>query len=225
MFDRYAIFYTPAAGAFADFGASWLGWDSQRGAACRHPRGTELDLAALTATPRKYGFHATLKAPFRLADGATPEDLHKAVDAFAACHAPIDLGGFELSVTHGFLALRPTNDPGPLRILVASIVQDFDGYRAPLTEADIARRRRSRLTARQDKQMLDWGYPYIFDDFNFHMTLSGSLRKATPDGLVETAGRLLAPVLPERPVLDGITLMGQDAQGMFHQLHRAALSD
>ena len=66
-FTRYAIYYLPPAGALADFGARWLGWDVRRGAAA-----VQLDLPGLrdaTEAPRKYGFHGTLKPPFRLAEG------------------------------------------------------------------------------------------------------------------------------------------------------------
>ncbi|MFT6676174.1 MAG: hypothetical protein ACJAVM_002376 [Sulfitobacter sp.] len=224
MFERYAVFYTASAGAFADFGAAWLGWDSATAQRVDHPEGTGLDLGKLTRTPRKYGFHATLKAPFHLADGQSEPALKEAVTALAKRQKPVALGKLALDHGHGFLALRPTFDPAPLRDLVGDIVRDLDRFRAPLGAADIARRRKARLTPRQDQQMLDWGYPYIFEDFNFHMTLSGFLPAAQAAPVLPVLEQALAPVLPAAPVLDAITLMGQDGAGLFHQIHRAALS-
>lgn len=224
MFERYAIFYTPREEAFAAFGAAWLGWDSATGQTVPHPAVAGVDVATLTDTPRKYGFHATLKAPFRLADDRTEAELRSAVTGFAARHAAIALGPFKLVTDHGFLALRPTGDPAALQSGVAAIVRDFDQFRASLSQADIARRRKAGLTARQDAQMLAWGYPYIFDDFHFHMTLSGALDQTMLHAAKLHLATLVAPVLPPAPVLDGITLMGQDADGRFHQLHRAALT-
>ncbi len=224
MFERYAIFYTPHEEAFATFGAAWLGWDSAKGRAKAHPTVAGVDIAALTATPGNCGFHATLKAPFRLADGHTEAELRAALSSFAARNAAIALGSFALVTDHGFLALRPTGDPAELKNGVGRIVKDFDRFRAPLSESDIGRRRKAGLTARQDAQMLAWGYPFIFDDFHFHMTLSGALDQATLDAAKPQLAALIAPVLPPAPVLDGITLMGQDKDGLFHQLYCAALT-
>lgn len=224
MFERYAVFYTPPAGAFAAFGAAWLGWDSAKVGPVAHPEGTGLDLPKLTARPRKYGFHATLKAPFYPTKGTTEETLRAAVAACAGRHGPVDLQALQLETKGGFLSLRPTTEPTPLRQLARAVVQELDPLRAPLTPEDIARRRKSRLTARQDQQMLDWGYPYVFDDFNFHMTLSGPL-KGVPDNEVITRAQIaLGPVLPKAPLVDALTLMGQDQEGRFHQLLRVHLT-
>ncbi len=224
MFERYAIFYTPSAGAFADFGAAWLGWDSAAGTPQKHPFAQDIDVAALTATPRRYGFHATLKAPFHLVEGQNETALSAAMQTLAKDLPPVALDRFELVTTHGFLALRPTCDPVPIQRAVAQVVTTLDSFRAPLTEADIARRRTADLTKRQDQQMLEWGYPFVFEDFHFHMTLSGSLDQRTLDAAKPRLEALIAPVLPTKPMLDAITLMGQDSNGMFHQIHRAVLS-
>ncbi|MFN3661616.1 DUF1045 domain-containing protein [Yoonia sp.] len=223
MFERFAIFYTPK-GALADFGAEWLGWDSATGRAVLHPDVPGVDVAAVTATPRKYGLHGTLKAPFRLSAESGPAKLQQAVADFAQRHGPVDIGKLHLAHHHGFVALRPAGDPPALRDLAGAIVTELDDHRAPLTEADIARRRRAPLTVRQDQQMLDWGYPYIFDDFHFHLTLSGSLPEAEGAQVVTALQPMVDPIIADPWVIDGITLMGQDAGGMFHQIHRYALT-
>jgi hypothetical protein len=52
---------------------------------------------------------------------------------------------------------------------------EFDTFRAPLTAEDRARRNPSKLTPRQRGYLDRWGYPYVMEDFRFHMTLTGRL--------------------------------------------------
>jgi hypothetical protein len=223
MFERFAIFYTPT-GPLADFGASWLGWDSASGQSVPHPDVAGIDVPQVTATPRKYGLHATVKAPFRLSVDSGPATLQQAVADFARRHAAVDLGHLALGHDHGFVALRPADAPPALHDLERAIVTELDDHRAPSTEADIARRRRAPLTLRQDRQMLEWGYPYIFDDFHFHMTLTGQLPEDQAAETVAALQPMLHPLIAGPCIIDAITLMGQDAAGMFHQIHRYALT-
>lgn len=221
-YRRYALYYTPPQGEFADFGASWLGWDAVRGAAVAQPDLPGLDIAALTAEPRKYGFHATLKAPFRLAEGARAEDLAAAVAALAAQLRPVTLDGLALTRIGPFLALTPQGDDGPLNALAAQVVEALDPFRAPLTEAEMARRNPDRLTPRQRALLDAWGYPYVLDEFRFHMTLTGALDPATLDAVTaQLAPRLT--VVPRLFTLDAISLMGEDAAGRVHLIRRLAL--
>ncbi len=223
MFERYAIFYTPT-GTLADFGAHWLGWDSARGYAAAHPVIGGIDVAEITQKPRKYGLHGTLKAPFHLAEGGDLARLEDAATDFAANQAVFSIGALALCYESGFVALRPNSQPAALLEFAAATVKAFDTFRAPLTDKDIARRRKASLTARQEQQMLDWGYPFIFDDFHFHLTLSGPLAQNAALRLIEVLSPHLANIVPDPVVIDGITLMGQDAQGMFHHIHRYALT-
>lgn len=223
MFKRYAIFFTPA-GAFADWGSAWLGWDSANGHCVPHPHIADVDVACITATPRKYGLHATLKAPFQILQGASLEQLHEAATKFASQHATFDIGAMDVRHDNGFVALRPKNTPKELRDFAASTVHAFDTIRAPLTDVDIARRRQTSLTARQDQQMLEFGYPYIFDDFHFHLTLSSDLLEQQAAVVIAALVLQLGPIVPTPFVIDAITLMGEDNDGMFHQIHRYALT-
>ena len=223
MFERYAVFFTPI-GPLTAWGSAWLGWDSAKGRCVPNPNGTGVDLAWITAAPRKYGLHATLKAPFRLAQGASLEQLQQAATKFASQYAAFDIGAMELRHDSGFVALRPKSTPKKLRDFAASTVKAFDPFRAPLTDTDITHRRKALLTARQDQQMLDWGYPFIFDDFHFHLTLSGSLPQPQAAAVIAALTPDLEPMMPTPFVIDAITLMGQDSDGMFHQIHRHALT-
>ncbi|MEM9972496.1 MAG: DUF1045 domain-containing protein, partial [Pseudomonadota bacterium] len=141
---RFAIFYVPPPGPLADFGAAWLGWDIAQGAPVR-----QRDVAGLreiTDAPRKYGFHGTLKPPFRLAEGQTIADLREAVRATAATVAPAMCDGLELARLGRFLALVPVGDTAALRRVATACVRDLDRFRAPPTEAELARRRAAGLS-------------------------------------------------------------------------------
>lgn len=222
MFERYSIFYTPT-GAFAEWGAAWLGWDSAAGHAVAHPHVPELDVAKITATPRKYGMHGTLKAPFYLARDRNEAELRTAAAECARNTPPAYVDALSLQHSHGFVALRPCVDSSSLRALAADVVTAFEPFRAPLSEADIARRRKARLSPRQDAQLLRWGYPFVFGDFNFHLTLSGRLNDGDAAAVIEALSPQVQAVVPAPFCIDAITLMGQDTAGMFHQIERYPL--
>jgi putative phosphonate metabolism protein len=198
MSPRYAVYYAPdPQGDLWDVACAWLGRDPHRKVDCVRPATpalADLDLDALTASPRGYGFHATLKAPFELADGVSERDLLDFAEGFAGRRT-----AFEASISPQalgrFLAFR-LNDPCPaMDALAEACVRDFDPFRAPLSEADIARRRKAGLSPAQDARMLEWGYPYIFDDFRFHMTLtSGIADDAVRARVLETLLQLFAYV-------------------------------
>lgn len=220
-FVRYAVYYLPPDGPLARFGAEWLGWDVATGQAVAHPQ-VGVDVAAVTATPRKYGFHATLKPPFRLAAGTTADGLHAALEALTATLPPVRLDGLGLSRLGRFLALTARGDDTALNALAARLVADLDAFRAPASDTELARRRAAGLTPAQDMLLTRWGYPYVMDEFQFHMTLSGQLADPGP---VETA---LAPLLERIPLkpytIDQVALAGEREDGMFELVHRYTLS-
>lgn len=189
MSARYAIYYTPpAADDLTRRAAAWLGRDPFTGERLERPQlpGLEgLDLEALTEDPRHYGFHATLKAPFELAPEATEATLVAFAEGFAARQAPFEAQIAPASLGR-FLAFRLAQPSQEMQALHAACVRAFDPFRAPLGEADLTRRRKAPLTPEQDAKLVAWGYPYVFEDFRFHMTLTGSLSDAA------VAERLLA---------------------------------
>ncbi len=219
---RFAIYYAPQEGAFADAAAAWLGWDLARGQVAKHPS-QPADLAALTAEPRKYGFHGTIKPPFRLAQGVVADDLAQATKALAASLLPVTLQGLDLSLVEGFLALLPRGDTRDLNALAAEVVRGLDAYRAPLTPAETARRRPETLTARQRELLAIYGYPYVMEQFQFHLTLSGRLDTGAQTALTAAAHVHFDGLLPQPFVLRDLCLCGEDAAGRFHLLHRYPL--
>ncbi|MDO6591073.1 xylose isomerase [Loktanella sp. D2R18] len=224
MFERYAIFYTPPPGPFADFCSAWLGWDNRTGRACPHPQIADFDVTALTQTPRKYGIHATLKAPFRLAKGCSPDDLADATGALAATLPAFNLAGLALKHHRGFLALRPRGDVTVLNAFTQAIVETLDPFRAPAPPEELARRRKANLTERQEANLMAWGYPYVDADFHFHLTLSGRIDPGLGADVTDALAPHLLPLVPRPFPINQISLMGEDAAGMFHEIHRYDLS-
>lgn len=205
----------------ADFGAAWLGWDVVRGVAVPQP-----DLPGLqdiTLNPRKYGLHGTLKPPFRLAPGRTPSDLEAATSDLAASLSPAHCDGLELTSLGRFLALTPYGDMDPLRRVAQACVRDLDGFRAPAPEAELARRRKAGLSPRQEALLMQWGYPYVMEEFRFHLTLSGRLSDDALSQWAETLRRNL-PDLPAPFVMDQIALCGERDDARFELIHRYTLA-
>ena len=225
-FSRYAIYYAPPAGPLAEFGARWLGWDPVTGRTCAYPEvaGLPCAVAELTATPHKYGFHGTLKPPFRLAPGTEAGRLIVALDALAADLAQLALEGLALRRIDGFLALTPRGDTSALARLAAEVVERLHRFRAPVPEAELARRRGKGLSPRQEALLMRWGYPYVMEDFRFHLTLTGSLAPETAAMTEAALAPLLAPILPEPFEVRELCLFGEAEDRRFHEVYRSALS-
>lgn len=221
-FDRYAVYFTPD-GALARAGAAWLGWDVAQGCAVAHPDLGAVDLAGITSTPRKYGMHGTLKPPFALAQGTDAEELRMAVHALAEGLTPVSLAGLEVAALGPFLALKPVGDQTGLARMAAEVVTQLDRFRAPPSEAELARRRQSNLSAAQEQHLRDWGYPYVMDQFRFHITLTGRLSRAQEVEIAPVARAYFAPYLTAPFVIGSLTLAGQGADGMFYEIERIRL--
>lgn len=219
---RYAVYYAPRDGAFAARAAHWLGRDAARGAALPPPNLRGIDAAAITTEPGRYGFHGTLRAPFRPVDGLTQGDIMQALSVLAADLAPVTCTGLRMEILHGFLALTPEGHDGPLQALGAAVVRATNTLRAPLSEAEVARRRPATLTPRQRDHLDHWGYPFVMEEFRFHLTLTNRL--ADPEAVAPVLLAYFAPVLPCPFVIEDLCLFGEDADGVFHLLQRYALT-
>lgn len=223
---RFAVYYAPRQGEFASRTAAWLGWDPEAGREVAQPDlpGVPCPVADLTRDPRKYGFHGTIRAPFRLGEGVSPDDAVAAVEALAARLAPVTCDGLRMMDLHGFLALIPEGSDDALRALAAAVVEDTNSLRAPLTQEEIARRKPDQLSPRQRELLDRWGYPFVMEEFQFHLTLTDKLPGDQRAPVMAALQDHLSPVLPRPFVVEDLCLFGEDTEGRFHLLHRAALS-
>lgn len=219
-YSRYAIYYLPAPGPLATFGARWLGWDVETGAAVAQFAQSGLD--GITKTPRKYGFHATLKPPFRLAAATDANALTDAVRTLATRLAPGQVDALALTRLGRFLALTPVGDASDIARVAAACVTELDAFRAPPSKDELDKRRSAGLSEGQESMLVHWGYPYVLDQFRFHMTLS----KRLPDkdiAIWEGRAEALLPALPAPFVLDAIALVGEREDGHFELMSRHPL--
>jgi hypothetical protein len=217
---RYALYFTPAPGTpLADLGAAVLEGDAPAGF-------SRDDWHAITAEPRRYGFHATLKAPFAPAAGATEDDLREALRAFAAGQKALEPLRLERASLGRFTALIPAHSGEELDAFAGRVVEEFDCWRAPLSEADRARRMQAPLSGRERRHLERWGYPYVFEDFRFHMTLAGPIpqeRRVAVDGALRTLMKRHPGCMELR--LDALTLLAEPERGAdFHVVERAVFS-
>jgi putative phosphonate metabolism protein len=213
-FPRYAIYFTAPQGSDLDrFGAVHLGYDAWSGEELPFPDDvlqTVPDWRALTQDPRKYGFHATLKAPMALADSKTEAELLDACAVFAAAPRAIPMIDPVVRSISGFIAVVPAQAPRELEQLAADCVSAFDGFRAPLTPDDRARRNPAKLTPRQCDYLDRWGYPYVMEEFRFHMTLTGRLDATPREPILAMLQDRFAELGIERLAIDRIALFKQD---------------
>jgi putative phosphonate metabolism protein len=185
MSPRYAVYVAPAPStALAALGRQWLGRDAETGAELPPPtwiNGAAAWWRSITDAPRRYGFHGTMKPPFVLAPGRDADELREALSRLAQSARAFSLPGLELTEIGSFVALVPTQSSDALTELADDCVTELDEFRAPPSESELVRRRASRLTERQSLLLQRWGYPYVLDEFRFHMTLT--------DGIADGAER------------------------------------
>ncbi|MEL6479219.1 MAG: DUF1045 domain-containing protein [Pseudomonadota bacterium] len=227
-FQRYALYYAPPPGsALAQFGAAWLGWDAAAGGMVAHPDlpGLPQPVSTLSARPRKYGFHGTLKPPFALAEGITADELFEAAAALASGMPAFEIPRLEVKSIGSFLAIVPAGPVPPIAALAASCVQELDRFRAAPTLEETAKRRALPLTPRQEALLQAWGYPYVLDEFRFHLTLTGPLDPSDLAAVEAALTPKLADILsPPQPVQDICVFGEAEDDGRFHVITRLPLT-
>lgn len=208
---RYALYFTPHRDhPLTVAAANWLGRDAFSGAdfpvADVHGFDAD-DLTKWTAEPRRYGFHGTLVAPVRLKPGLGEADAVRTAEYLVAQSPPTIIPRLRIARLENFLALVPAVPNAELEALASAAVDHFCALRAPLTEHEIARRNPDRLTDRQRAYLDRYGYPYVKDEYRFHMTLTGPVTEAE-------AARL-EPILHDRFVQLLASPVDVDAVALF----------
>ena len=218
-FSRYAIYYIPDLPLF-QIGSDWLGWNSQSGQETL----LSADDRHITDRPRKYGFHATVKPPFLLASHSTQGELQDAFHAFCATSSPATGGTLKIARIGRFLAMTQDVQSNEVTELAASTVSHFDKFRAPLSDKDIEKRHQRRLTPQQHELLLRWGYPYVMQEFKFHMTLTGPLSANEIDAIEHDANTRFREFLGQPLKITSLALLGEDSEsGRFHVIEKLSL--
>ncbi len=208
---RYAVYFTPQReSALWRFGCAVIGYDPAKG---ELPDGKRGPFAAilprpLVADPARYGFHATLRAPFELMPDTSGNELLAVAERFATSQSPLSLGRLSVTKVDGFVALVPVVQTRATIDFAAACVRAFEPLRAPLSAADRARRMVAPLTPREIAHLDAWGYPYVFDEFEFHMSLTGQLPAGDADALVQAVSGHYARI-DDTVTLDAITVLEQ----------------
>jgi hypothetical protein len=194
---RYAIYFAPAHDSpLWQRAEDWL---------------TQPDLESLTVSARRYGFHATIKAPMLLAlDYA---ELDAALTEFAGEQSAVTLSGLAPRLLDGFLALTTEPQPKPLTDFATAVVEAFEPFREPLSEAERTRRLKAPLTPRQIELVDQFGYPYVLEEFLFHMTLTDRLPAEQRDAMVGRAEAWFADALAEPVRLDRLVVFAEPVPG------------
>ncbi|MEY9179990.1 putative phosphonate metabolism protein [Bradyrhizobium sp. USDA 326] len=213
-FPRYAIYFAADSNsALSRFGAELLGYDAHTGDEVSFPQEAlrvAPDWRDIAADPRKYGFHATLKAPMALVSGRIEAELMAACAMFAGQSRTIPVIRPVVDTISGFIAVIPAEPVDALQQLAADCVREFDPFRAALAAEDRARRKPEKLTERQRDYLDRWGYPYVMEEFRFHMTLTGRLDAERRGPILEMLRTRFASLRLGTLAIDRLALFKQD---------------
>ncbi|WP_420965370.1 DUF1045 domain-containing protein [Bradyrhizobium sp. B120] len=213
---RYAIYYTPAPEHPLTVTArAWLGRDAFTGgsptaSAGLADTGTNSARRALTTAASCYGFHATLKAPFRLKEGCSVEKLERALRAFVTDWPSCPIGSLKVDMLGGFFALAPVSPIPTLHGFASCIVEEFDRFRAPLSPGEFQRRLCGPLDDIETTHLVRWGYPYVFDRFRFHMPLTDRVPVESQADVKKELNAVFGQLLSEDYSVDTLSLFVQE---------------
>jgi len=220
---RYAFYISPDQDDPLSAAAErWLGANPFTGETSNlEPAGdfSASELTALTADPRRYGFHGTLKAPFSLAPGKTEAHLLDEFDSFSEECAPFEIPEMTLEQLGPFFALVPAVGCSQLQDLADETVRRFSPFRAPLSEADIARRKPELLGDVMRRNLFDWGYPYVFESFRFHMTLTGPVPLDRQPAMKVLLEQVFAPFIGQPLGVTSLALFTEPERGAPFTVH------
>ena len=228
--ERFALYFAPEAGsALERFGATWLGREPVTGSPLPQPVLPGLDpdeLHRLTITPRHYGLHGTLVPPLGLRADCTRTDFKALVDHFAAGREPFAMEPLVVREIGSFIALVPEGQRA-LSALAGAALRVLHPCRRPPSAAELAGRRSHGLSARQEEMLERWGYPYVLDEFRFHMTLTDRVQDSEARArLARLIKDHAAPVTGRPWAVNEVCVFHQPSrQEPFHLIHRARLGN
>jgi putative phosphonate metabolism protein len=215
---RYAVYFAPPPdNRWWQIGSQWLGRCAAGGTLKPMPPINGISEEAFrqaTAAPRRYGWHATLKAPFTLAPGTHADQLRVALKTIAASAHPFEMPSLKVTLLDDFLAIVPHPLSEAANALAAKCVTTLQPFAAHLSATELQRRRQAPLSPTQDALLERWGYPFVLDEFQLHCSLTGSLKKFSPEqvhSLQQAAHDWFANMPPCR--FESLALFAEPTQG------------
>jgi putative phosphonate metabolism protein len=213
---RYAIYFVPAPHSqLYRVGSSTLGYDCYTGKPVDFPDQSgsrAVNWHELTEEPRRYGFHATLKAPFHLLPSHGEQQLVNAVQNFARLGHAVHRFTPAVRMLGGFFAVTPLEPVPAIDALAASCTTIFDAFRAPMTPRERARRVALKLNEQQIRNLDRWGYPFVLSQYQFHLSLTGKVATGRHDAILAVLQERFHRGGVERSIaVDRIALVKQES--------------
>jgi hypothetical protein len=209
---RYAIYFCPASDtALGRLGQDWL---------AASPHAPELPgisterRNALLVKVRRYGWHATIRAPFTPAADVGYDDVHRAVTSVAHACASFALP-LHVHRLAGFLALRPCVDGVAPKQLATTSLKVLLPLCAPPSKETLDRRSVG-LDADEVALLQSHGYPYVLDRYRFHLTLSAPAIESEEQAMREWLGPRVAELPSAR--VDALSICREVTPGGAFEL-------
>ena len=229
MTMRHAIYYAPAhSSPWWTFGAGWLGRDETHDGTppgFAAPMLPEPERRRITTQARRYGFHATLKAPFRLRTGVTPAELLARTRSLAQRLRPVPLSPLQVRRLGPYVVLLTADHHAAVSDLASACVIELDDLRQPLTPDELARRQPATLDARELELLHRYGYPHVLERFRFHLTLTDPVSEAQAAQVTQAVSSQVDRLNAQTPLtLDRLCIFEEPAPGQaFRRVHDLVL--
>ena len=227
--SRFAIYFVPPeSNDLTRFTASWFGWDVYKGIKVDYPvlHNLNYDIKEITNTPSKYGFHGTLKAPFSLVPDKTIDDLKLSLSMLSRSIKKFEIPSICLRIIDEFIAIVPTSQNESIHSLAKKCLEDLDSFREAESDEILNKRRSGRLSTSEEHNLLKWGYPYVLDDFQFHLTMTGKLPLKVCKHVFSVLSLELHEVLNAPLFIGKICLVGENKMdGKFGVIEEFSLVD
>ena len=228
-FSRYAVYFSPPADSeLSKFASSWLGWDAQSAKKISHPIFKDLtsDISELTKKQSCYGFHGTLKPPFSLANTKNESELKAAILELSQSIKKFEISAVSLQLINGFAAVVAKYENNEIKNLAKRCVQELDSFRRPESLKVVQKRRSTGLSKNEEFNLQRWGYPYVMDNFQFHLTLTRKLNPEESKNVMEVLASELNEVLSIALPVRDICLFGEShTSGNFQIIESFPLLD
>lgn len=226
---RYAVYFVPADNSgLGVFGARLFGrWPD---ASIERNTLDIDDREARTSRVARYGFHATLKAPFELAAGCSEQGLADAIAELATRMRPVRFGPMTVHADASGVFLSHAADVDArtieaIQTIAERCVVDLEPWRAPLSEAAHARRKPAQLNARERELLETYGYPWVLEAFQFHITLGDCFGDVRDQAWVDALGEQFRTLVTAPPVFDRIALCRELASDRSGDLSSVSTSE